>query len=137
MNKGFRYPAVWINIEKERNMEKESYFFQDLCEFVIGPTSYTAIKDIFSLFVCSFCSLCLGLKKIIVGFRLPTHPCRLLQLINFYACQKYKIKYCRPSVVERLGFSKSICNLLTRKCVYLSAAANSAIVMCCLFVWDS
>ena len=70
----------------------------------------------------------LGLKKIIVGFWLPTDPCRCLRLIKFYAWQKYKIKYC---------YSKSIRNLLTRKRVRLSAAANLAIVMCCLFVWDS
>ena len=60
-----------------------------------------------------------GLKKLIVGFRLPTDPCRCLRLIQFYACQKYKIKYCRPSVVEGLGYSKTICNLLTRKRVRL------------------
>ena len=78
-------------------------------------------------------ALMLGLKKIIIGFRLPTDPCRCLRLSKFYACQKYKIKYCRPSAVEQLGYSKNFCNLFTRKRVRLSAAANSVIAMCCLF----
>ena len=93
-----------------------------------SPTSYFYILVYYSI----------GPKKNNCWFPIADRPLQCLRLIKFYSCQKYKIKYCRPSAVERLGYSKSICNLFTRKRIRLTASANSApdsaIIMCCLFV---
>ena len=72
-------------------------------------------------------------KKIIVGFKLQADPCRFLGLVIFCACQKYKIKFSRPPAVEQLQqkYLQSVLLQFTRKQVSLSAAANSAVIMCC------
>ena len=80
---------------------------------------------------------CWGLKKKIVGFWLPTDPCRCLRLIKFYSCQKYKIKFCRQSTIERLGYvqQKYLQSLYKKTCPFIGSGklGDRHVLLVCLF----
>ena len=74
------------------------------------------------------------------GLKLLTDPFRWLRLNKFYDCQKYKIKNCRPSAVERLirlqqKYLQSLCKK-TSPFIDSGKLGDHHVLFVCLFVWE-